>query len=83
MITDTSGRVALVYYQPVPKVFIFKDIDKTISLDVKYGIPLVWAEPDLVPRLMALKGGCCGRRDKSLFHYATQNEVQVHATGHY
>ena len=65
MITNTSGQIALVYYTPIPKVFTFNDIGKSVSLDVKYGIPLIWAEPDLVPRLLALKGGCCGRHDKS------------------
>ena len=76
MITNESGQVALVYFQPIPKL-----IGK-YYFDTRRSISLAWVNENDVGTLLALKGGCCGGQ-RQIVYRATENQVKVWNTGEY
>jgi hypothetical protein len=76
-----QNKVALVYYQPIPK--LIENVNgHAYYVDPKWGVPIVWVEPEDVNIMSSLKGGCCGG-NRLLFHRANDVEIKVSETGHY
>lgn len=65
MITNEQGQVALVYYQPIPKVITVGEV--VVAFDCQYGISLAFVSPELVDSLLGLKAGCCGSKQQAIF----------------
>ena len=61
-VKNTEGLVALVYYQPIPKLVKFSD--KSIYFDCRHTISMAFAEEADVPTLLSAEGGCCGSKRK-------------------
>ena len=81
MQTNEQGQVALCYYQPIPKL-IELTTGKGYYFDCQHSVSLSWVDPQDVPALLALRGGCCGQVTP-LCHEAGEMEVKVFQTGHY
>ena len=64
-IYNEEGKVALVYYQPIPRVVKYQD--KVYSFDCQHGVSLGWVDKEDVDGLLTLKGGCCDRKRQMLF----------------
>ena len=76
-----QNKVALVYYQPIQK--LIEGINgHAYYVDPKWGVALVWVEPEDVDLMLSVKGGCCGG-NRLLFHRANEAEIKVFETGHY
>lgn len=70
-VKNSDGLVALVYYQPIPKLVQFSG--KSIYFDCKYKISMAFADEADVPTLLSAEGGCCGRKRKII---ALANQAQ-------
>ena len=57
-----DGKVAVVYYQPMPK--IIKVNNTPYFFDCQYGVSLCLVPEDIAPRLLEQLGGCCGGKRK-------------------
>jgi hypothetical protein len=55
-----GDKVAVRYYQPIPKLLTVRGLGD-IYFQVKMGISLALVDESIVPRLLAIRGGCCGR----------------------
>ena len=55
-----GDKVAVRYYQPIPKLLTVRGLGD-IFFHVKMGISLALVDESIVPRLLAIRGGCCGR----------------------
>lgn len=75
-----DGRVALLYYQPIPKIINVNG--KEYYVDVRHAVPLLLAEEPDVPALLEYLGGCCGGKRK-VFTLASEMAVKVWTTGNY
>ena len=63
MITDAfyvDGKVALRYFQPVPKYVSVEG--KQYIFDVRHAISLIFVPEEEVPALLGVLGGCCGQK---------------------
>lgn len=54
-----EGKVVVRYEQPMPKA-VQLNKDTMIFFDSQYGVSLSFVDEDIVPQLLAIKGGCCG-----------------------
>lgn len=73
-----DGKVAVRYYQPVPKyVSIGK---KEYVCDVRHGVSILLVDEDEVDLLLAVEGGCCGGKRK-VFSLCGQEAFNVWLTG--
>lgn len=80
LVKNQNGLVAVVYYQPIPKLVQFSD--KSIYFDCKYAISMAFAEEADVPTLLAAEGGCCGRKRKIItLANQAQYEHWLHGNG--
>ena len=66
-----SGLVAIVYYQPIPK--LVKVGGDNVYFEPKHGISLAFVDEGVVPKLLAYRGGCCGGQKQVMF---LANEAQ-------
>lgn len=82
METNEQGKVALVYYKPIPKMTNLANGKEYFFL-VKFGIPLCWVDPEDVAKLTSITITCCGGSIHQAFKYATENQVKVWTNGHY
>jgi hypothetical protein len=73
-----NGKVALQYYMPVPKYINVGG--REYVTDVRHGVSLLFVEPELVPRILDLEGGCCGGKRK-IFSLCGQEAFNVWLTG--
>ena len=73
-----DGRVAIRYYQPIPKYV--KLGSKEYVCSVQHAVSMLFVEEADVPALLAHEGGCCGGKRK-VFSLATQSAVNVYLTG--
>lgn len=76
MIENDAGQVAMVLFQPTPRLV------GGAYFDVRHGVSLAWVDKAAVPSLLAEKGGCCGSQ-RQLVHPANENEVSVWSDGKY
>ena len=76
-----DGKVALVYYQPIPKLVKYGD-GQSVFFQCEHGISLALVEPELVGTLTSLMGGCCGNKRK-IISEATQVQYDhwMHGNG--
>lgn len=73
-----DGRVALRYYQPIPK---YVRVGKNEYVcDVRHSVSLLLVSDDEVAPLLAVEGGCCGGRRK-VFSLCSQEAFNVWLTG--
>lgn len=66
-----SGKVAIRYYQPVPK---FVNVgSKQYVFSCEHGVSLVLVDESEVPAMLEFRGGCCGHKQQvmSLANEAT------------
>lgn len=69
-----EGKVALRYYQPVPKYVQIGD--KEYVCDVRHHVSMLLVPEEEVPALLAHEGGCCGGKRK-VFSLATENAYNI------
>lgn len=81
MIKNDEGKVALRYYQTVPKLFHVGTHDYVVQ--IKYNVAIVFAYPEDVSSFLNIRGGCCGNKKKNLFWEATERDMAVFYTGKY
>ena len=74
----SDGKVAVRYYQPVPKYVQIGD--KEYVCDVKWGVSMLLVSESEVPALLAAEGGCCGSKRK-IFALCNQEAFNVWSTG--
>ncbi len=74
MITNETGQIAMVYYQPAP------GLREGYYFDVRHGVCMAWVNPNDVGRLLAVRGGCCGGQ-RQVIYPANQEQVNVFTTG--
>jgi hypothetical protein len=80
MITNETGQQGVVYFQPIPKLITVGK--NSYYFNPQWAISWAWVNPEDVPALLALKGGCCGGHHP-VCHLANQLEFNVYSTGHY
>jgi len=78
MVYNEQGKVAVRYFQPIPK-YIRVGQDEYVC-DVRHGVSLLFVEESQVPLLLALEGGCCGGKRK-IFSLCGQEAYNVWLTG--
>lgn len=79
MVQNEQGQIAIEYYQCVPKqVTVHK---KTYCFVIQWNVCLAWVEPEDVPEILAIKGGCCGQKKAGVFRYANQGNVNIWTRG--
>lgn len=81
MITDTEGKVALRYYQNVPRYFQVGKHEYVVS--IQYNVAILFAYPEDIDALLGLMGGCCGKPKKGIFWLATERDMSVFNAGRY
>ncbi len=82
MITNDAGEIAIAHHQPAQA---YVSSNRTPSrtayvFSVQRAVSLTWVRPEDAEAVLAIRGGCCGRRQK-LFAYATQGQVSVWTNG--
>lgn len=82
MITNDAGEVAIAYYQPAPvHVSASKTPSKTAYVFVvQRAVSLAWVDAQDADALLAMRGGCCGRR-RQLFAHASDGQVSLWTDG--
>jgi len=65
MVKNTDGKVAMVYYQPMPK--LIKVGNKDYWFDCQHGISMAFVDETDVTPLLNFMGGCCGGKKKVIF----------------
>jgi hypothetical protein len=78
MVKNEDGLVAIRYKQPAPKSL--KIEGKMYIWDVRHAVSIAWIPENLVPAVLAQKGGCCGRQ-QFVFSLATDGAVRTFLTG--
>ena len=74
-----DDKVAVMYYQPIPKVFNIGGNDYVT--DVQRGVAMIFVPEEDVPAALAYMGGCCGGK-RHVFHLPSQEAFNIHQTGH-
>lgn len=83
---NEAGQIAMVYYQPIPKVASYVSNGQTVRIAfvVRHGISLAWVdEADVSKVLASAKVTCCGGRVREAFREASSAQVKVWETGKY
>lgn len=75
---SSDGKVAVRYYQPVPKYVIVGS--KEYVCDVKHHVSMLLVSEEEVPALLSHKGGCCGKQ-RLVFSLASQEAFNFWSTG--
>jgi len=70
-IYNEAGKVAIRYFQPVPKMVRLGA--ESIYFDCQHGISMAFVDENIVPQLLAFRGGCCGQKQQVMFE---ASEVQ-------
>jgi len=85
MVKNEQGQVALVYYQPTPRVVTIPAKPKPVNyaFTVKHAVSLAWVDEKDVAKILAIMNYCCGGQSKTAFHYASESALKVHETGSY
>lgn len=73
-----DGKVAVRYYEPVPKYV--KVGSKGYVCSVKHGVSVLLVDEADAPAFLALEGGCCGGKRK-LFSLCSEHAYKVFDTG--
>ena len=73
-----EGKVALRYYQPIPKMVQL--LDKSYFFDCGHGVSLCFVDEADVSALLEVIGGCCGGKRK-VISLASQDAYNVYFTG--
>ena len=76
MIKNEEDKVAMVLYQPIPRLV------GAYYFDVRHGISFSWVDEAAVPSLLAERGGCCGSSRQIVF-LANQEHINVWTENHY
>lgn len=80
MLKDSSGKIYLKYYMPVPK--LIRIGKKEYITTVRHGISMLLVDESEVEPLLNFLGGCCGQKRK-VFSLASEQAVNVFLTGNY
>lgn len=85
MVTNDQGQVAMIFYQPIPKLISFTSHEgkTSFAFQVKHGISLCWIEPAYVDRVLSITHHCCGGKVNAAFRCANELQVKVWNTGQY
>lgn len=94
MVTNELGQIAMIYYQPMPKVITFSvqakktksglvPQTKQYAFVVQHHISLAWVDPEYVEKVLNTKHYCCGGTANNSFKYASEAAVKVWQTGSY
>lgn len=75
MITNGSGQVAFVYFQPIPN--LLEVSGKKYNFAVHRGVSLCWIDEDDAERVSNITHVCCGNSAKNAYRYATEAQVRV------
>lgn len=62
---NSEGKVAIRYFQPTPKMVRIGA--ELIYFDCQHGISMAFVRENLVPQLIAFRGGCCGQKQQVMF----------------
>lgn len=65
IVKTPEGKVALVYYQPIPKMV--KLGSDSIWFDCQHGISMAFVDEPMVTPLLEVLGGCCGNKRQIIF----------------
>lgn len=65
MVKNSDGKVAVIYYQPMPKRVQVNGND--IYFDCQHGLSLAFVDESLVDQLLAFRGGCCGGKRQVIY----------------
>lgn len=65
MVKNDDGKVAMVYYMPMPKTVSLGD--KNIFFDCQHGISMAFVDEADTPPLLDYLGGCCGGKKHVIF----------------
>jgi hypothetical protein len=79
-VTNEAGQVALANRQPIPKLVSIRN--KEYLFSVQHAVSLAWIDPEDVPSVLAIVGGCCNNRQPQ-FRVANDMQVKVWQVGHY
>jgi len=85
MVKNETGQIALVYYQPTPRIVSFpaKPKPKQYAFVVQHAVSLAWVDEGDVDRVLQIKNYCCNNQSKPAFRYASDMAVKVYETGSY
>lgn len=75
MIENANGQVAVVYYQPIPQYVKVDGV--TYFFDVKRAVSLAWVNKEHLGNILSIIKTCCGGNKHTVYHYATQSQVNV------
>jgi hypothetical protein len=73
-----EGKIFLRFYQPVPK--LIKVGNLSFNFVVRLGISICLVDEEDVPQLLALQGGCCGRK-RQIVALASYEAANLWSTG--
>ena len=80
METNEKGEVALKYYQPQNKYVKVggetRNYREYMFVVGRAGLSMAWVQPQDVPELMKIIGGCCGGGGP-VFKYANAGDVRI------
>lgn len=74
MQTNNHGQIALKHMKGGQRL-----VYGTVFIP-RANISLAWVDPENVPQLLAVKGGCCGG-EKPVIFYANENDVRQWTNG--
>jgi hypothetical protein len=77
-IYNPEGKVALRYYQPIPKQIQIGS--EYYYFDCQHGVSMFFANEADVPALLNVIGGCCGGQ-KKVISLASESAYNVYKTG--
>ena len=72
---NDKGQTAIAYYQPIPRVVKINDV--VYIFDVKRAISLAWVNDEHVPNILSITKQCCGGHTKTVYRYATPDQVTM------
>lgn len=70
----------LAYFQPIEKLVSVGK--KRYMFQIRHTVSLCEVDDEDVPAMLAIKGGCCGRRQQ-VCHIANENEIKMWELGTY
>jgi len=76
---ERGGKVAIQYYETMPKLITVRK--KQYAFVVQHNVCMAWVDAEDVADILAITGGCCGKKNPGVYRYANELAVKIFETG--
>lgn len=82
-ITNDAGQVAMKYMRKQRALVTCGPAEdrRQYVFHMRANICMAWIEPDHVPCVLAVKGGCCGNKKSGVITFANESDVRRWTNG--